>query len=233
MKLPPRNAEVSISTQPVLVCPAGAGSIGTRAPDGVDDVNRGRAARSEPQGAGRKGRRQTFASRNANRQQGQRIGGAPGTDRLTTGQPGEHIRRQWETLHAKLFAGICVPSPVIRTRGPGLTKPEFRSRNGERPRPAGWFGRLARTFVPHFWFQVPRQEVCGARFSAGRRKPHAGGVCSPRGDTAHLSRFGVRAKPAAFNQSGSGIHSPLVPRGARGTTAWAMFACGCSLRSLR
>jgi len=34
-----------------------------------------------------------------------RNGGAPGIDRMTTGQLGGHIRKHWETFQAKLRAG--------------------------------------------------------------------------------------------------------------------------------
>ena len=47
-----------------------------------------------------------------------RNGGAPGIDRMTTGQLGEHIRKHWETLKAKLLAGTYVPSPVKRVEIP-------------------------------------------------------------------------------------------------------------------
>lgn len=47
-----------------------------------------------------------------------RNGGAPGIDRMTTGQLGEHIRKHWEVLSAKLLAGTYVPSPVKRTEIP-------------------------------------------------------------------------------------------------------------------
>src|SRR5262245_24878665 len=44
--------------------------------------------------------------------------GAPGIDRMTTGQLGEHIRKHWEVLSAKLLAGTYVPSPVKRVEIP-------------------------------------------------------------------------------------------------------------------
>ena len=47
-----------------------------------------------------------------------RNGGAPGIDRMTTGQLGEHIRKHWEVLSAKLLAGTYVPSPVKRVEIP-------------------------------------------------------------------------------------------------------------------
>lgn len=47
-----------------------------------------------------------------------RNGGAPGIDRMTTGQLGEHIRKHWETFQAKLLAGTYVPSPVKRVEIP-------------------------------------------------------------------------------------------------------------------
>lgn len=50
-----------------------------------------------------------------------RNGGAPGIDRMTTGQLGEHIRKHWGVLHAKLLAGTYVPSPVKRVEIPKPT----------------------------------------------------------------------------------------------------------------
>ena len=47
-----------------------------------------------------------------------RNGGAPGIDRMTTGQLGEHIDKHWETFQAKLLAGTYVPSPVKRVEIP-------------------------------------------------------------------------------------------------------------------
>ena len=47
-----------------------------------------------------------------------RNGGAPGIDRMTTGQLGEHIRKHWEAFQAKLLAGTYVPSPVKRVEIP-------------------------------------------------------------------------------------------------------------------
>lgn len=47
-----------------------------------------------------------------------RNGGAPGVDRMTTGQLGEHIREHWESIRAKLLAGTYVPSPVRRVEIP-------------------------------------------------------------------------------------------------------------------
>src|SRR5262245_30361705 len=44
--------------------------------------------------------------------------GAPGIDRMTTGQLGEHIGKHWAVLSAKLLAGTYVPSPVKRTEIP-------------------------------------------------------------------------------------------------------------------
>jgi group II intron reverse transcriptase/maturase len=47
-----------------------------------------------------------------------RNGGAPGIDRMTTGQLCDHIRRHWEVLSAKLLAGTYVPSPLKRVEIP-------------------------------------------------------------------------------------------------------------------
>jgi RNA-directed DNA polymerase len=50
-----------------------------------------------------------------------RNGGAPGIDRMTTGQLRDHIDKHWVTLRSKLLAGTYVPSPVKRVEIP---KPE-------------------------------------------------------------------------------------------------------------
>src|SRR5262249_46701256 len=50
-----------------------------------------------------------------------RNAGAPGIDRMTTGQLGEHISKHGEVLQAKLLAGTYVPSPVKRVEIPKPT----------------------------------------------------------------------------------------------------------------
>jgi len=47
-----------------------------------------------------------------------RNGGAPGIDRMTVGQLGDHIRAHWEKIQAKLLGGKYVPSPVRRVEIP-------------------------------------------------------------------------------------------------------------------
>lgn len=47
-----------------------------------------------------------------------RNGGAPGIDGMTTKQLGEHLRRHWESICAKLLAGTYAPSPVKRVEIP-------------------------------------------------------------------------------------------------------------------
>lgn len=47
-----------------------------------------------------------------------RNGGAPGIDGMTTKQLGEHLRRHWESICAKLSAGTYVPAPVKRVEIP-------------------------------------------------------------------------------------------------------------------
>ena len=47
-----------------------------------------------------------------------RNGGSPGIDRMTTGQLGEHIRKHWEVISAKLLTGTYVPAPVKRVTIP-------------------------------------------------------------------------------------------------------------------
>jgi len=44
--------------------------------------------------------------------------GAPGIDRMTTGELREHIRKHWEDLTAKLLTGMYVPAPVKRVEIP-------------------------------------------------------------------------------------------------------------------
>ena len=50
-----------------------------------------------------------------------RNGGAPGIDGMTTKQLGEHLRRHWESICAKLLAGTYVPAPVKRVE---ISKPD-------------------------------------------------------------------------------------------------------------
>ena len=47
-----------------------------------------------------------------------RNGGAPGIDRMRTGQLREHIRTHWESISQKLLAGTYVPNPVRRVEIP-------------------------------------------------------------------------------------------------------------------
>jgi RNA-directed DNA polymerase len=47
-----------------------------------------------------------------------RNGGSPGIDGMTTEQLGDHIRKHWENIRAKLLAGTYVPSPVRRVEIP-------------------------------------------------------------------------------------------------------------------
>jgi group II intron reverse transcriptase/maturase len=47
-----------------------------------------------------------------------RNAGAPGIDRMTTGQLGEHLRQHGEGLRAKLMAGTYGPAPVKRVEIP-------------------------------------------------------------------------------------------------------------------
>jgi len=44
--------------------------------------------------------------------------GAAGIDGMTTGELGEHVRKHWEVISAKLVAGTYVPSPVKRVEIP-------------------------------------------------------------------------------------------------------------------
>jgi RNA-directed DNA polymerase len=47
-----------------------------------------------------------------------RNAGAPGIDRMRTGQLCDHIRAHWESIRTKLLAGTYVPSPVRRVEIP-------------------------------------------------------------------------------------------------------------------
>jgi group II intron reverse transcriptase/maturase len=67
-----------------------------------------------------------------------RNGGAPGIDRMTTGQLRDHIRAHGESLQAKLLAGTYVPSPVKRV---------------EIPKPNGGTRRLGIPTVVDRWIQ--------------------------------------------------------------------------------
>lgn len=44
--------------------------------------------------------------------------GAPGIDGMTTEELGDHVRKHWETIAAKLLAGTYAPSPVRRVEIP-------------------------------------------------------------------------------------------------------------------
>lgn len=68
----------------------------------------------------------------------QRNQGAPGIDRMTTGELRDHIRKHWEVLVAKLLGGTYVPSPV---------------RQVEIPKPNGGVRRLGIPTVQDRWIQ--------------------------------------------------------------------------------
>ena len=73
------------------------------------------------------------------------------------------------------------------THQPELFKPEFRNGDWERARLAYAFVRLT--------FPALRKEIfCGTKFSADRRKPHAGGVRSPCAGLSSGFNFGIRVK---------------------------------------
>lgn len=78
-----------------------------------------------------------------------RNGGAPGIDRMTTRQLGEHIRKHWESFQAKLLAGTYVPSPVKRV---------------EIPKPTGGTRRLGIPTVVDRWIQQMLLQVLQAIF---------------------------------------------------------------------
>ena len=44
--------------------------------------------------------------------------GAPGIDGMTTDQLGDHVRKHWEAIRAKLIGGTYAPSPVKRVEIP-------------------------------------------------------------------------------------------------------------------
>jgi group II intron reverse transcriptase/maturase len=67
-----------------------------------------------------------------------RNGGAPGIDRMTTGQLRDHVREHWESIRARLLAGTYVPSPVRRV---------------EIPKPDGGIRRLGVPTVVDRWIQ--------------------------------------------------------------------------------
>jgi hypothetical protein len=73
-----------------------------------------------------------------------RTEGAPGIDRMMTGQLGEHIGKHWETFHAKLLAGTYVPSLVKRVEIPKpMAEPGcWASRRW-------WIGGYSRCFYKH------------------------------------------------------------------------------------
>lgn len=84
-----------------------------------------------------------------------RNGGAPGIDGRTTKQLGEHLRRHWESICAKLLAGTYVPSPVKRV---------------EIPKPDGGKRMLGIPTVVDRWVQqmllLVMQPICEPLFHA-------------------------------------------------------------------
>jgi hypothetical protein len=80
---------------------------------------------------------------------------------------------------------------------------EIRSSIGERTRPACQFGRRARTFATQYSQNFPGEEVCAMMFSARRRKPHAGGVCSPVRASISGADVGFRVQGTALRDDHS------------------------------
>src|ERR1035441_7495447 len=65
---------------------------------------------------------------------------------------------------------------------------------GEHTRLACEFGRRARTRGQPTRGQLQRGKSLWTQFSAGRRKPHARGVCSQKSTRGFVFNFGVRVK---------------------------------------
>ena len=83
---------------------------------------------------------------------------------------------------------------ILRPDGDSHPAMQAPSQAHEHTRLACQFGCPARTIVtPSIWNRR-RKEVCGTRFSARRRKPHAGGVCSPKRGVASSFYFGIRVE---------------------------------------
>ena len=101
----------------------------------------------------------------------------------------------------------------------GGVKPKLRSRHGEHPRPAGGFGRRARTLATHYFGNSRREKVCGTWFSARRRKPRAGGVCSPA--TAAGAQAGAARRWRSRERGGKTQGQLNLPRGLRMETVRA------------
>jgi len=88
-----------------------------------------------------------------------RNGGAPGMDGMTTKELGEHLRRHWEAIGAKLRAGTYVPSPVKRV---------------EIPKPDGGTRMLGIPTVVDRWIQQMLLRVLQPIFEP-RFSPHSYG----------------------------------------------------------
>lgn len=75
--------------------------------------------------------------------------GAPGIDGMTTSQLGDHVRKHWETIRAKLMEGTYTPSPVKRV---------------EIPKPQGGVRLLGIPTVLDRWIQQMLLQVLQAIF---------------------------------------------------------------------
>ena len=122
-----------------------------------------------------------------------RNGGAPGIDGMTTKQLGEHLRRHWETICAKLLAGTYVPSPVKRV---------------EIPKPDGGTRRLGIPTVVDRWIQqmllLVLQPIFDPQFS-----PHSYGFRPNR--SAHGAVRAAQALIRAGQRLGGGHgHQPVL-----------------------
>jgi RNA-directed DNA polymerase len=96
-----------------------------------------------------------------------RNGSAPGIDGMTTKELGEHLRRHWETICAKLLADTYVPSPVKRVENP---KPDRGTRMLGIPTVVYWWIQQMLLRVLHPIFD-PQFSPHSYRFRPGRG-PH-------------------------------------------------------------
>jgi retron-type reverse transcriptase len=117
---------------------------------------------------------------------GERNGGAPGIDGMTTEKLGHHVRTHWDSIRSKLLAGTYVPSPVRRV---------------EIPKPNGGTRLLGIPTVLDRWIQQMLLEQLQAIFD-----PTFHPQCARRGGRS----AGIRTEREELG-GGHGHHEVLRP----------------------
>src|SRR5207249_3211845 len=95
---------------------------------------------------------------------------------------------------------LLIPREILAAGSTPAHYPELRNREWERTRPACRRRRLAYAFVSLTLPPFSKGIICGTKFSAGRRKPHASGVRSPMRRTSFGFNCRILVNETALNR---------------------------------